>query len=80
MLTFEHFWQGLTHRNVVRYHDVFLHMDGGLMQVCTVMEFCRSGDLAQHLLTLKEGSETVDEPNIQLLRTLTPFAQRKGPS
>ena len=44
--------QALTHKNVVRYHDVFLHMDAGLLQVCTVMEFCRSGDLAAHLAQL----------------------------
>jgi serine/threonine protein kinase len=61
---------------------VFLHMDGGLMQVCTVMEFCRSGDLAQHLLTLKEGSETVDERRgmswmFQLCEALSYLHQRK---
>jgi len=29
--------QGLSHHNVVRYNDVFLHMDGGLLQVCTII-------------------------------------------
>jgi len=53
--------QSLSHHNIVRYHDVFLHMDGGLLQVCTVMEFCRSGDLAAHLSEARSGGETVDE-------------------
>ena len=51
--------QGLSHRNVVRYHDVFLHSDDGLMNVCTVMEFCRSGDLAAYLMQLKAGEAPV---------------------
>ena len=53
--------QSLSHRNVVRYHDVFLHADGGLMQICTVMEFCRSGDLVAYLTQLKAGNESLDE-------------------
>ena len=53
--------QSLSHHNVVRYHDVFLHMDGGLLHVCTVMEFCRSGDLAAHLSQVRSGGENVDE-------------------
>ena len=53
--------QALTHKNVVRYHDVFLHMDAGLLQVCTVMEFCRSGDLAAHLAQLKSSGQSIDE-------------------
>ena len=52
--------QSLSHHNVVRYHDVFLHMDGGLLQVCTVMEFCRSGDPAAHS-QVRSGGENVDE-------------------
>ena len=46
------------------------------------MEFCRSGDLAQHLLTLKEGSESVDERRgmswmFQLCEALAYLHQRK---
>ena len=53
--------QGLSHRNVVRYHNVFLHSGDGLVHACIVMEFCRSGDLAAHLMQLKEGGDRVDE-------------------
>lgn len=45
--------QSLSHPNVVKYHDVFLHKDENernVMQVCTVMEYCRSGDLAAYLI------------------------------
>jgi serine/threonine protein kinase len=31
--------QVLSHKNVVRYHDVFLHMDSGLLQVCHAFNF-----------------------------------------
>jgi NIMA (never in mitosis gene a)-related kinase 1/4/5 len=41
--------QSLQHPHIVRYEDVFLHNDNGTMQVCTIMEYCKSGDLARHL-------------------------------
>ena len=53
--------QGIQHTNVVAYVDVFLNMDKGLLQVCTVMEFCANGDLAAHLGRRKGSGERVPE-------------------
>ncbi|EKX38854.1 hypothetical protein GUITHDRAFT_76837, partial [Guillardia theta CCMP2712] len=53
--------RSLSHVNVVRYHDVFLHLERGMQFVCTVMEFCRSGDLAQHLLQTKQSGSQIEE-------------------
>jgi serine/threonine protein kinase len=41
--------RSLNHMHIVRYRDVFIAEDKGLLQICTVMEYCRSGDLSVHL-------------------------------
>ena len=51
--------EGIDHTNIVAYVDVFLNMDQGLLQVCTVMEFCENGDLAQYLGKTKASGECV---------------------
>lgn len=49
--------QSIEHSNIVAYVDVFLNMDQGLLQVCTVMEFCEHGNLAQLLHKTKQQGE-----------------------
>jgi hypothetical protein len=41
--------RSLNHMHIVRYRDVFIAEEKGLLQICTVMEYCRSGDLSAHL-------------------------------
>jgi serine/threonine protein kinase len=53
--------QAMSHAHVVAYVDVFLNMEQGLLQVCTVMEFCKSGDLAIYLGKTKESGERIEE-------------------
>ena len=45
--------QGLTHQNIVRYNDVFLHEDGRFLVICTLMEYCEGGDLACYMSDIK---------------------------
>ena len=45
--------QGLTHENIVRYNDVFLHEDGRFLVICTLMEYCERGDLACYMTDVK---------------------------
>lgn len=49
--------QSIEHSNIVAYVDVFLNMDQGLLQVCTVMEFCEHGNLGQLLHKTKQQGE-----------------------
>ena len=49
--------QSIEHSNIVAYVDVFLKMAQGLLQVCTVMEFCEHGNLGQLLHKTKQQGE-----------------------
>ncbi|EKX51468.1 hypothetical protein GUITHDRAFT_102736 [Guillardia theta CCMP2712] len=45
----------IKHANVVEYLDVFPQDESnGVVSVCTVMEYCSRGDLAQHLTLVRE--------------------------
>ena len=49
------FLQMLAHQHIVRYDDLFLHSDKGILQVCIVVEYCKAGDLANYLSKWKQG-------------------------
>jgi serine/threonine protein kinase len=53
--------QAISHSNIVAYMDVFLNMDKGLLQVCTVMEFCKNGDLAMYLGKTKDAGKKIEQ-------------------
>jgi serine/threonine protein kinase len=61
--------RSISHPNIVAYVDVFLATEQGLLQVCTVMEFCEKGDLAVFLGKTKERGwlqSTIKEDEIKL--------------
>jgi serine/threonine protein kinase len=61
--------RSISHPNIVAYVDVFLATEQGLLQVCTVMEFCEKGDLAVFLGKTKERGwlqSTIKEDEIEL--------------
>mmetsp|Transcript_63471 Transcript_63471/g.156253 ORF Transcript_63471/g.156253 Transcript_63471/m.156253 type:complete len:366 (+) Transcript_63471:130-1227(+) len=53
--------QGLRHSSVTRYHDVFLHSANGYLVVCTVMELCNRGDLANYLFDKRRRQSPLTE-------------------
>eukprot|EP00802_Teleaulax_amphioxeia_P011101 Tamp_11131.p1 GENE.Tamp_11131~~Tamp_11131.p1 ORF type:complete len:568 (+),score=102.68 Tamp_11131:53-1756(+) len=53
--------QAIEHANIVAYVDVFLNMDQGLLQVCTVMEFCENGNLTQLLHKTKQQGGIIED-------------------
>ena len=58
--------QSLEHPAIVKYIDVFLHKEPSRQEllVCTVMEFCSSGDLAKRIRDAKVCGESmkIEEP------------------
>ena len=45
------------HQNIVRHIDAFPHdLGSDMLAVCTVMEFCECGDLAEHRKRLSRWS------------------------
>lgn len=53
--------QGLKHHSVVEYLDVFLHSADGYLVVCTVMELCNRGDLANYLFDKRRRQSPLNE-------------------
>ena len=77
--------RSISHPNIVAYVDVFLATEQGLLQVCTVMEFCEKGDLAVFLGTTKERGwlhSTIkeDEKKLNGMSNLVRRIQREGES
>ena len=69
--------RGLQHEHIVQYVDVFPHdLGSNMLAVCTVMEYCECGDLAEHLRMLRGKQQPfLAEPVLrlwleQLLRAL----------
>ncbi len=67
----------LKHEHIVQYIDVFPHdLGSNMLAVCTVMEFCECGDLAEHMKMLRVKQHPyLPEPVLrlwleQLLRAL----------
>mmetsp|Transcript_20176 Transcript_20176/g.46490 ORF Transcript_20176/g.46490 Transcript_20176/m.46490 type:complete len:761 (+) Transcript_20176:206-2488(+) len=58
--------QSLNHPNIVAYLDFFIHQDEKTQEllVCTVMEFCKHGDLSRHLKTVKESKKRLPEGTV----------------
>ena len=55
------FLQKMRHTSVVQYHDVFLHSVNGYLVICTVMELCNRGDLANYLQDKRRRSSPLTE-------------------
>ena len=53
--------QKMHHTSVVQYYDVFLHATNGYLVVCTVMELCNRGDLANYLQDKRRRSSPLTE-------------------
>uniref|UniRef100_A0A7S0YX26 non-specific serine/threonine protein kinase n=1 Tax=Hemiselmis tepida TaxID=464990 RepID=A0A7S0YX26_9CRYP len=58
--------QSLSHPHIVAYLDFFIHQDEKTQEllVCTVMEFCKHGDLSRHLKTVKESKKRLPEGTV----------------
>jgi hypothetical protein len=60
------FLQVLTHQQVVRDDDLFLHSEKGILQVCILVEYCKAGDLANYLLQWKQsGSGSLPDTTVR---------------
>jgi serine/threonine protein kinase len=58
----------LKHDHIVQYIDVFPHdLNSNMLAVCTVMEYCDRGDLAEHMKTLRVNQHPyVSEPVVRI--------------
>mmetsp|Transcript_48051 Transcript_48051/g.120117 ORF Transcript_48051/g.120117 Transcript_48051/m.120117 type:complete len:751 (-) Transcript_48051:282-2534(-) len=70
--------QSLNHPHIVTYLDFFIHQDEKTQEllVCTVMEFCKHGDLSRHLKTVKESKKRLPEGTV--LRWIEQIASALG--
>eukprot|EP00281_Chroomonas_sp_CCMP1168_P012848 CAMPEP_0206279270 /NCGR_PEP_ID=MMETSP0047_2-20121206/37936_1 /ASSEMBLY_ACC=CAM_ASM_000192 /TAXON_ID=195065 /ORGANISM="Chroomonas mesostigmatica_cf, Strain CCMP1168" /LENGTH=739 /DNA_ID=CAMNT_0053709215 /DNA_START=16 /DNA_END=2236 /DNA_ORIENTATION=+ len=76
--------QSLSHPNIVGYLDFFIHQDPKTQEllVCTVMEFCKHGDLSKHLSAVKSSSKRLPEKTVlrwveQILNALAYMHDKK---